>query len=475
MTYPTAPHAGYAYGGTREIPAVPGGGVIADPSNPDAGGFRWSRLSGGAPWAGSAWSTGGITDRPNTGGMLATPDPDSALVRLTAWWSGSPYLRITRLLEGQTAPTPVRGAYPKIVRTPTRRNACTNPSGEVSTAGWVQGANTTVTNPADAGAPAGANVIRLAAAAAGSVNTTIPCAVPTDMAAPISFALRLSAAPSGALTITGTWTVPGLLGSTSTVNTTLTMSAATLAGYVGSFARTPVLSMDPPVGAVQGALQLSIAGLPAGATADIDAVLIGDSGDYFDGDMLLGAWSGPVGLSASTLAGTQVIEDREAPLDVPLRYVMTAPDQPGFQVITEPVVLQSRRRLWLSHPLTGQVLEVLVKREPKQTYKIEQELLRVIGRKRPVPVTAAQRADAEGTLEIATARFDDRDQLKQMLDDGAPLLLRMPADHGHGPGEWMSFADVDIEVKGHRAQSGTRHFTLPYAVVDPPALPPVAA
>lgn len=481
MGYALAPWAGVAYAGAREIVGGQGGGIITDPSRPDISGYRWlQQPSSGGPWAGSVWGGGGgAFDQTASGGLLVTPDSDSAEVRIDAWWSGAPFLRLARIIDGEV--TPVRGAYPAAIRTGTRRNRCTNPSFEAGTTGWVAGTNTTVTNPT-AAALAGSRVGRFTATAAGAVNSQIPAAVLPTVPPVLSFGLRFpTAGPSGALTITATWVVGASVtdGTPITTTTSVTVPSATLAGYVGAtMQRLQPLTVPLPSapGVLSGSLALSVAGLAAGGVMEIDAVQIDETGgDYFDGSGLLATWAGTPHLSESTLAATQQITDREAPLDVPISYVLTAPDQPAFRAVAEPVVLESKRRIWLQHPWRGRPMQVTVNAEPKQTYDIEQTEIKVIGRKRPVVVSAARRQSAKGTYSIATERFADRDQLLDLLDDGSPLLLRMPADHGHGPGEWVSIGSVDVETKTHRAREGTRWFTLPFTVVDPPALPDAAA
>lgn len=470
MAHAQQPWGGAGFGGTQQVTGLAGGGIITDPSRPDMPGFRWRTQGGFGPFSGTVWAGGGAVYLPAAGGLAVEADADLALVNIRAWWSGAPYLRLVRIVADTR--TPVRTASPIPTTTPTRRNRCTNPSFEVDTTGWVAGTNTTVTAPTDPAAPVGADVGRLKATAAGAVTTTVPCLLSTELKNSVSLALRLSAAPTGALTLTAAWVNAA---GTALSSSTVTIPAASLAGYVAGFARTPVLGLTPPSTAAQGTLTLAIAGMAANATVDVDAVLIeeGDSdGTYFDGDSLTGGWFGPAGLSQSTLAAALQVADPEAPLDVDVQYELTAPDQPQFRAISEPVQLSSRGRVWLSHPTIGAPVPVIVEKEPEVAAAIDRGVFKVLGRKYPVAVTAGPRRAVSGTYEVATFSFAERDALNAMLDDGSPLLLRMPANLGHGPGEWLSIADTSVGVVGHTAlEHRPRHFTLPFQIVAPPALP----
>lgn len=469
MSWGRHPRGGAAYGGAREIPTAPGGGIITDPANPDTPGYRWSTQPGGGPWAGIGWAGGGSVSIPAAGGLSVEPDPNTATVGLRAWWSGAPFLRLLRI-QG-TERVPVRGAYPVRATTPTRRNRCTNPSFETDTTGWVAGTNTTATRVLDAAAPSGTAVGRLSATAAGAVSTIVPGAPATQDRVQVSLALRLSVAPTGALSLTQTWQDSEGVALPASV---ATLPAADLPAYVGAFRRTPHLVLVPPPGAAQGSLTLAVAGLPAAATADIDAALIETGtavGDYFDGDTPTGSWTLLAHRSESLLAAALEVLDAEAPLDVPVSYELTAPNAPGFRVLSEPVTLPSRDRAWLTHPERAAPLSVHVEAEPELTYPIAQGIFTVHGRPRPVVVSASVRGSAAGGYRMASFRFADRDQLLDMLSDGSPLLLRMPARLGHGPSEWIAVGDVTVSVDGHGGWERPRHFTLPYRVVDPPALP----
>lgn len=467
MTYTARPYGGGAYAGGAN-PASSGGGIIVDPSNPTLPGYSWVTQVGPGPFAGIAYGGGGLVDRPASGGMAITPDPDMGQTRIQAWWTGAPYLRIVRRMPDGTG-VPVRGGYPIAVAHLTRRNLCTNPSFETSTSGHLAGANTTLTRTVGTTLD-GAAFGRLKATAAGAVNDTIPALVPTDGPFGISFGLMLSAQPSGALTLTVAWQDSA---GTTLAPSVATIASGSLAPFVGRWDRIPAQLLQAPYGAVQGALALSIAGMPINGTADLDVILIepgGVSNGYFDGDYPYAQWNGTAELSTSAQAVPSEVYDREAPLDVPVRYELTAPDQPAFRVLSEEVTLASNGRSWLTHPqLNIPPWRVEPSAAPEEAYGITRDVFQILGQALPIAVSAAARQAQTGTLKVPTENFGERDRLKRMLADGQPILLRAPAEFGRGLGEWLSIDTVTITPPGYGAWEGTRTFTLPYAVCAPPA------
>jgi hypothetical protein len=477
MSYGRHPFGATSYSGAANVAGSTGGGVVTDPANPEGSGWRWRTRTALGPYGAQAYGGAGAIVYPSSGGISATADPLLGQIRLSAWWANAPYLRVARLVEGTRSE--VRGAYPVTVVEPTRRNRCTNPSFEVNAAGWLAGANTTLSRITETAMPDGTSAGRLKATAAGAVTATVPVALPLPEGPPyVSFGLRLSAAPSGALTASVAWqdATGASLGST-----LATIASGALAAYVNRWDRTPVLTMTVPMGAdnttpaVTGTMTISVAGMAANATADLDAVLVeggSSDGTFFDGDYQYAAWLGTPNASSSTLAPVVQFVDKEAPLDVPVQYELSAPDQPGYVATSEPVILPSNDVTWLSHPVTGEALQVTILEEPEVSRPIDRGVHKVIGRRYPVAVSASQRRASEGTLEVLVVTFAERDAVWDLLDDGQPLLLRAPARLGHGPSEWVSIGDATLTRPGHGAWEDARIFKLPYSVVDaPPANP----
>jgi hypothetical protein len=207
---------------------------------------------------------------------------------------------------------------------------------------------------------------------------------------------------------------------------------------------------------------------------DVDAMLIEDgantSGVYFDGSDVYAQWSGTAHRSISALALLTEVTDREAPLDIPVTYELSAPDQPAFRIVSQPVTLASHGRSWLSHPYQAvSPFRVEPEAAPDESYDIDRELYYVIGSGTPIAVSLAERRAHTATLVVPVENFGERDRLKALLADGSPLLLRAPAEYGRGPSEWLSIGNVTIAPPGRGAWEGTRRFTLPYAVCAAPA------
>ena len=244
MAIGTSPLGAITPGGVGQVPSA-GGGVLIDPSRPNLPGWRWLTQGSTGPLAGFALAGGGAADRPAAGGLVAFPDADSGNVRIDTWWSGAPFLKIMRLVDGHD-PMPVRAAFPLAVRTATRTNRCTTPSLEAGTTGWLAGPNSTMNAVTDPAAQAGTKIGRLTATAAGTVSTSVPVKLSLSAPMRIALGLRLSAAPTGNLSFTATWV--DLFGVTST--TSVGIPAAALAGYVDStLGRTPVLLLPLPTAA----------------------------------------------------------------------------------------------------------------------------------------------------------------------------------------------------------------------------------
>ena len=259
-----------AYGGAYEI-TDPQASVIRDPTRPDLPGYQWASETSLAAWGATAYGGGSIVSRPTSGGVTAEPDPTTASARLSLWWTNAPYLRVTRIVNGDRQP--VRGAYPIAVAANTRVNLCTNPSLEVDLTGWLSGLNTTLTRRIGIVAPDdfGTCCARLKANTSGAVNVTVPVQLPTNHQFWVSMALNMSNAPTGALTLTASWWD---INASALAPSTATVPAEDLADFVGRWDRTPVLTLFPPHGAALGALAFQVGGLPANAVVDVDTVLI---------------------------------------------------------------------------------------------------------------------------------------------------------------------------------------------------------
>lgn len=107
----------------------------------------------------------------------------------------------------------------------------------------------------------------------------------------------------------------------------------------------------------------------------------------------------------------------------------------------------------------------------KVTYPAQRELFAPLGRSRQVPVTYGRRRVGEWSLVLRCPRKEDRGALRAILDDQAPLLVRVPPSFPWDLDDgWYSVDTVDDErVLGTPTQI-LRTFTLPLTPCDEPAL-----
>lgn len=420
------------------------------------------------PWAMRSYA-GAMPTATVTGvGLSAEPMPTSGVTRITAWWPDATLLRLARISADGTR-TPVRGGYPVTVAGVTRRNYSTNPSIEVSTAGYGAGAGSpTITRIARGDDPGGAWALNATVAGAGSNAVTIPHALTVGLVT-VGLDLKLSALPSG-VTVT--------LGWNNSVGGALTASTATLTSTqytasVGIYAR-QVVSLSPPTGAAQvGTLTVTATGMSAGGQLGLDRVTAetaATDGSYFDGTTTGGSWTGTAHLSSSVLAPVQTVDDGECPLDVPVIYEMSNPVVQGVQLVVPAVQLDSGDRVWLTHPgEPGTPLQAYNTTTPELEHVLEQGIFPILDSRYPVAVSAALRRAPAGALELIADTFAERDVLLVMFADGTPVLLRTSSEYGYGEGMWIVLGTIRESPGGQKAWEQLRTLTAGFQVVAAPA------
>ncbi|GGM75475.1 hypothetical protein GCM10012275_52690 [Longimycelium tulufanense] len=325
-----------------------------------------------------------------------------------------------------------------------------------------------------ASVPGGSYTLRATIAAAGTCELTIPTDAITGTE-PVTVALDLQVPDlPTAVTVTLGWTDSAGAPLTSS---TASLDADARAAVVDQYSRHAVV-LTPPAGAAStGSLKLTVDGLPAGGTVELDQVTMESGvtdGSVIDGAMVGGTWTGTPHLSASLLAPVLQVDDGECPLDVPMRYEVYHPALTGGRVRSDPATLDSRGQTWLTHPATPDAPRACVPTTPPQlTRAVEQGVFRTLGRKAPV-VISGTRSTPSGTLELGALSWAERDVLLAMLEDGSPLLMRAPAEYGYGPGWWIAVGDVGEDPQGRTVWQQTRILSVPFQVVDGPD-PAVAA
>ncbi|NED75414.1 hypothetical protein G3I51_24430 [Streptomyces sp. SID9944] len=167
-----------------------------------------------------------------------------------------------------------------------------------------------------------------------------------------------------------------------------------------------------------------------------------------------------------------VIEDHEAPLNVPVYYSIELYSTSGTIASTRSsatvtVTLDDINTAWLKDPANPQRdTLVVVAAAPDWQRPIEQSSYVVRGRRNKV-VLSGPRQGREGDLKIWTRSDDDRARLHLLLDSGNILLWQ--AAPGMGVADmYVSVASVSEERTVALAQDRWRAWTLPLTEVDMP-------
>lgn len=461
---------GRAPWGTDTIPNVipPGIQPVPPPIPAATSSYTYLTQNGAAAWATRSWAGAQATPVFPGGGISVAPLPDQGVVRIWAWWPDAASLQIVRIDQDGNR-SPVRGGYPRAVSGRTRRNLCLNPSFEAGLNGYVQyDINTTFTQVTTTPYVAdGVYALRMT-----SASTTTGAVLPGTLAGAglytVAFNLGYNIKPT-AVTLSVAWlnSVGGSAGTT-----TVNLTADQLSASVGQSVR-HVLNFAAPASAVSGTATLVATGVVAGSTAVyLDAVLVEadtTSGVYFDGATQYGQWAGVPHLSSAILAPVQILDDGECPLDVPIVYEVYTSSLSGGRMRTDPVMLLSGGRTWLTHPDVGVPVIVDLRSVPAQTYGIERGVFRALGASRPIVVTGASRYAPTGTIAFNAISKAERDALMAMFDDGTPVLLRAPAEFHYDPaGQWLSLGDLTEDREGRKAWMDAWLLTAPYDEVDPP-------
>jgi hypothetical protein len=165
---------------------------------------------------------------------------------------------------------------------------------------------------------------------------------------------------------------------------------------------------------------------------------------------------------------TVTVVDGEAPLDVPVTYVVTNAGALGGQIETAPVVLPSLYRTYLTHPRqvnAPMVVDLLA--TPDLTRDVETGVFWPLGAIHPVVITGPRRAP-QGDITFSVTSFEQRDALVAYLSDVVPLLLRAPADYGMGVALWLAISSVTESRGGRPAYVDALTVAGGFVVVDSP-------
>lgn len=168
-----------------------------------------------------------------------------------------------------------------------------------------------------------------------------------------------------------------------------------------------------------------------------------------------------------------VLEDHEAPLGVPVYYLIEIYNTSGGLASTRisdrvSLTLDDINEAWLKDPGNPQrACRVAVQRAPDWQRPIEQTIHRVRGRRNAV-VLSGERGGLEGDLSIWTRSDEERTALHLLLDSGNVLLWQ--ANPGMGVDDmYINVAAItEARTAGVLAQDLWRAWTLPLMQADMP-------
>lgn len=167
-----------------------------------------------------------------------------------------------------------------------------------------------------------------------------------------------------------------------------------------------------------------------------------------------------------------VIEDHEAPLNVPLAYYIELYSAPGVLDSTRgspgvTLTLADANEAWLKDPGNPQRnTKVLVSKPPDWQRPIDQSSFVVRGRRNKV-ILSGRRQGLEGDLAIWTRSNEERRALHLLLDSGNVLLWQ--AAPGMGVDDmYVNVAQITEARVGGPAQDPWRAWTLPLVEADMP-------
>lgn len=430
--------------------------------------FTYQTQNAMASWAMRSWAGAATAPAFPGGGITVAPLPDQGLVRIWAWWPDAANLQIVRV-DQDGVRTPVRGAYPRAVGAPTRRNYCPNPSFEAGLNGWVQlDINTTFAQVSTAPYVADGTYALRMTSSTTTTGAILPGTLPGAGQYTAAFNLGCTTKPAS-VTLSIAWVnvAGGSAGST-----LLALTADQLSASVGQSVR-HVFNFSAPATAVSGVATFTATGITAGVTQVLlDAVLIEPNtttGTYFDGASLGGVWAGVTHLSSAILAPVQILDDGECPLDVPISYELFAGTYSGGRMRADEVTLESGGRTWLTHPYVGTPIVVDLRAVPSQTHGIERGVFRALGAPKSTVITGPARYAPSGSIAFNAASKAERDALMTRFNDGQPVLLRTPyAFHYPAAGQWLSLGELVEDREGLKAYHDWWLLSAPYDEVDTP-------
>jgi hypothetical protein len=143
-------------------------------------------------------------------------------------------------------------------------------------------------------------------------------------------------------------------------------------------------------------------------------------------------------------------------------------DPAALTVTSSSVTSPSGGQAWLTHPGHPQYAGTATVTPDglSELRPARRGIFTPIGASLPIAVSDV-RGGSSGTLVVQTNSAADTTRLRNMLADGAPLLLRQPLTWG-GDSWWVSIGDAGVDRFTQIATDNWRRWTLPYQRVDRP-------
>lgn len=173
-------------------------------------------------------------------------------------------------------------------------------------------------------------------------------------------------------------------------------------------------SIDHEVNAVR--MEITV---PPGA-AVISIYRIGPSGD----EAWVRSWS-----EVLATPGVMIARDFEAPLGVPLEYVIVIDGVADVATITIPAGDCEHWLTDLARPANS--LHLVIEALPELAYEIPTTVHRILGRRPPI-VSSDVANTPTFELSMLTATLAQRSRARAALGNGVPVLLRTPPEDGIG-------------------------------------------
>ena len=176
----------------------------------------------------------------------------------------------------------------------------------------------------------------------------------------------------------------------------------------------------------------------------------------------------PLTLSTSGINKVGLVYDYEMPLGATVQYTTTEDPSTSSGEVTVP-----SSQVWLVHPgvpALSQPIEIRVGSFQEETLPVKQGVFYPMGRKSPIVVSDGTRHSGQSSFTVSTETADELAAMRDLLDDGGPLLLNVPAAVGIGVDTaYISVADVTITRPSDVGSDALRDIKMPYTVIDRPS------